>query len=122
MSDSAISWIVACQSPLSMGISREEYWSGLPCPPPGDLPDPESEPVFYISCIGRQVLPTSATWAAQTFIKKSFYVLAQTQPFLTSCLFLLGSLPSSRTRINAGSPATSPTFMLRDFAYLASHT
>ena len=30
---------VACQAPLSMGFSRQEYWSGLPCPPPGDLPD-----------------------------------------------------------------------------------
>jgi len=28
-----------------MGFSRQEYWSGLPCPPPGDLPDPEIEPV-----------------------------------------------------------------------------
>ena len=32
---------VACQAPLSMGFSRQEYWSGLPCPPPGDLPNPE---------------------------------------------------------------------------------
>ena len=31
------------QAPLSMGFSRQEYWSGLPCPPPGDLPDPETE-------------------------------------------------------------------------------
>ena len=31
---------VACQAPLSMGFCRQEYWSGLPCPPPGDLPDP----------------------------------------------------------------------------------
>ena len=31
------------QAPLSMGLSRQEYWSGLPCPPPGDLPDPEIE-------------------------------------------------------------------------------
>ena len=31
---------VAHQAPLSMGFSRQEYWSGLPCPPPGDLPDP----------------------------------------------------------------------------------
>ena len=31
-------WTVACQSPLSMGFSRKEYWSGLPCSPPGDLP------------------------------------------------------------------------------------
>jgi len=31
--------MVACQAPLSMGISRQEYWSGLPFPSPGDLPD-----------------------------------------------------------------------------------
>ena len=35
---------VACQAPLSMGFSRQEYWSGLPIPSPGDLPDPEIEP------------------------------------------------------------------------------
>ena len=35
---------VAHQAPLSMGFSRQEYWSGLPCPPPGDLPDPEIKP------------------------------------------------------------------------------
>ena len=33
-------WTVARQAPLSMGLSRQEYWRGLPCPPPGDLPDP----------------------------------------------------------------------------------
>ena len=32
--------LAACQAPLSMGFSREEYWSGLPCPPPGNLPEP----------------------------------------------------------------------------------
>ena len=37
-------WTVACQAPLSLGFSREEYWSGLPCPPPGDLPDPGIKP------------------------------------------------------------------------------
>ena len=37
-------WTVACQAPLSMGFPRQEYWSGLPFPPPGDLPDPAIEP------------------------------------------------------------------------------
>ena len=37
-------WTVARQSPLSMGFSRQEYWSGLPFPSPGDLPDPGIEP------------------------------------------------------------------------------
>ena len=40
----ATPWTVACQAPLSMGFSRQEYWSGLPCPPPGDLPDTGIEP------------------------------------------------------------------------------
>ena len=35
---------VARHAPLSMGLSRQEYWSGLPCPPPGDLPDSGTEP------------------------------------------------------------------------------
>ena len=42
-------WTVAHQAPLSMGFSRQEYWSGLPCPPPGDLPDPGIEPASLTS-------------------------------------------------------------------------
>ena len=41
----AILWTVACQAPLSMGLYRQEYWSGLPCPPPGDLPNSRIESV-----------------------------------------------------------------------------
>ena len=41
---SAIPWTVVCQAPLSMGFPRQEYWSGLPFPSPGDLPDPGIEP------------------------------------------------------------------------------
>ena len=41
--------IVAHQASLSMGFSRQEYWSGLPCPPPGDLPDPGNEPMYPAS-------------------------------------------------------------------------
>ena len=44
VSDSAIPWTVAPQAPLSMEFSRQEYWSGFPCPPPGDLPKPGIEP------------------------------------------------------------------------------
>ena len=40
----ATPWTVACQAPLSVVFSRQEYWSGLPFPPPGDLPDPGIEP------------------------------------------------------------------------------
>ena len=44
MSDSGILWTVACQAPLSLGCSRQEYWSGLPCSPPRDLPNPGIKP------------------------------------------------------------------------------
>ena len=46
LSDSlgTMSWSVAHQAPLSMVFSRQEYWSGLPLPFPGDLPDPEIKP------------------------------------------------------------------------------
>ena len=40
---------VDCQAPLSTGSSRQEYWSGLPCPPPGDLPNPRIKPPFLVS-------------------------------------------------------------------------
>ena len=49
-------WTVACQVPRSMGFPRQEYWSGMPLPSPGDLPDPGIEQV--------DSLPPSATWEA----------------------------------------------------------
>ena len=42
-------WTVAHQASLSMGFSRQEYWSGLPFPPPGDLPNPGIEPASLMS-------------------------------------------------------------------------
>ena len=45
VSNSVTPWTVAPQAPLSMGFSRQEYWSGLPLPPSGDLPEPEKEPM-----------------------------------------------------------------------------
>ena len=49
MSDSAALHTGARQAPLSTGFPRQEYWSGLPCPPPGDLPDPGIRPVSLMS-------------------------------------------------------------------------
>ncbi|KAM7230968.1 hypothetical protein CapIbe_018458, partial [Capra ibex] len=42
-------WTLARQAPLSMGFSRQEYWSGLPFPSPGDLPDPGIDPASLMS-------------------------------------------------------------------------
>ena len=52
-------WTAALQASLSMGFPRLEYWSGLPFPSPGDLPNPGIEPVFYIAgryCATSQVV------------------------------------------------------------------
>ena len=59
-------WTVAHQSPLSVGFSRQEYWSGLPCPPPGDLPHPGTDPESLMSpALAGGFFITSTTWEAQ---------------------------------------------------------
>ena len=58
-------WTVACQAPLSMGFSRQEYCSGLPCPPPRDLPNPGIRSVSLTSpAFAGRFFTTSATWEA----------------------------------------------------------
>ena len=58
-------WTVAHQALLSMGFSRQEYCSGLLCPPPGDLPDPGIEPVSPTSpALADVFFTTSTTWEA----------------------------------------------------------
>ena len=49
-------WTAACQAPLSMGFPRQEYRSGFPLLPPGDLPDPGIKLASLVSCIGRWIL------------------------------------------------------------------
>ena len=60
VSDSlGIPWTVACQAPLSMGFSRQEHWSGLPFPTPGDLPDPGIEPGSPASTLAGPLFTTA---------------------------------------------------------------
>ena len=55
-------WTVARQTPLSVGFSRQEHWSRLPCPPPGDLPDPGIKPLSLMSpALDGGLFTTSAT-------------------------------------------------------------
>ena len=59
----ATPWTVAHQAPLSMGFSRREYWSGLPCPPPGDLPYPGMEPTsLTFPTLAGGLFTTSTPW------------------------------------------------------------
>ena len=55
-----------------MGFTRQEYWSGLPCPSPGDLPDPEIEPASLMSpALAGRLFTTRATWEALRIIHPS---------------------------------------------------
>ena len=66
-------WTVAYQAPRSMEFSRQEYWSGLPCPPPGDLFDPGIEPSSFISpTLAGGVFTTSTTWEALELLSVQF--------------------------------------------------
>ena len=59
----SLAWQAVC---LSIGFSRQEYWSGLPCPPPGDLLDPGIKPMSLTSpALVAGFFTTSATWEAQ---------------------------------------------------------
>ena len=58
-------WTVACQAPLFMGFSRQEYLSGLPFPSPGDFPDPGIEAVSLMSpAFAGELFTTGTTWEA----------------------------------------------------------
>ena len=60
-------WTIVHQAPLSMVFSKQEYWSGLPFPPPGDLPHPGIEPATVMSpASAGRFFTTSATWEAPT--------------------------------------------------------
>ena len=68
MPNSVRLWTVARQAPLSMGFSRQQYWSGLSCPPPGNLPDPGIEPRSLMSpALAGRFFTTSATWEAPEY-------------------------------------------------------
>ena len=65
-------WTIACQASLSMGSSKQEYWSGLPCPPPGDLPDGEPTRVSCVSRIAGRFFITESS-GKPTPINTSMY-------------------------------------------------
>ena len=69
-------WTVARQAPLSMGFSRQDYWSGLPCPPPEDLPSPEMEPKSLMSpaSVGRFFTTSAAQEALPHHPSKPEYI------------------------------------------------
>ena len=83
--------LAACQAPLFVGFSKREYWSALPCPPPGNLPNPGIEPKS-LACpaLAGGFFSISTTWEAQLYAGEgqleSFVAFAQF--FYKSKLFL----------------------------------
>ena len=85
-------WTVACQASLPTEFSRQEYWSGLPRPPPGDLPDPGTQPGSFMSpALAGGLFTTSATWEAQYLCAAA----KSLQSCLTLCNPIDGSPPGS---------------------------
>ena len=69
-------WTVARQAPLSMGFSRQEYWSGLPCPPPGDFPDSQTELTSLVSpALPGTFFTTSTIWEAHIVLYHPLFLI-----------------------------------------------
>ena len=97
-------WTVASHAPLSMGLSWHEYYSGLPFPPPGDLPNPGIEPMsLMIPALAGRFFTTTATWEAwvNCMVCEFYLSKAVTKKCLRASLMaqLVKNLPA-----NAGDP------------------
>ena len=79
-------WTVTCQTPLSMGFSKQEYRSGLPCPPPpGDLPNPGIKPMSLTPPqLAGRFFTTNATWEALPGLKHQLFTQDFPSPFNSS--------------------------------------
>ena len=68
-------WIVAHQTPLCMGLPRQEYWSELPFPPQGICPTQRLNSISCVSCIGRWILYHCATWEYPIYVCSCIFML-----------------------------------------------
>ena len=97
MSDSVTAWTVACQPPLSMGFPRQKYWSGLPYPPPGDLPQPGIKPTspalaggfFTTEPPGKPVKPLLCAKQYLNLTHRTLFHSAKTPLCSSICLSLI---------------------------------
>ena len=86
-------WTVDCQTPLLVEFSRQECWSGLPCPPPGDLPNSGIEPASLMSlALAGGFFTSSATWEALSDCRTLYYTYLVTTIPLNSVPIILLNL------------------------------
>ena len=82
-------WIVAHQAPLSIGFSRQEYWNGLPCPPPGDLLNQGIKPASLTSpALAGRFFTINANWEVSFYI----YLYTHTHTHTHTHLFVYLSI------------------------------
>ena len=88
-------WVVACQAPLSVGFSRQEHWTVLPFPSPGDLPDPGIEPASLMSpALAGRFFATSATGKPlnfmyiHLFIYLYMYIYIHRHVYICVCVYI----------------------------------
>ena len=114
-------WTAALQAPLSTGFSRQEYWRGLPCSPPRDLPDPWIKPESLASCaLAGRFFPTRATWGFQYQAKILYHVPVcgfSPDPDI-KLIYLLGGRLSCVTWVVSSVPI-SPGFLRQSQDYQA---
>ena len=88
ISNSVAPWTVACQTPLPMGVSRQEYWSRLPFPTPGDLPNPEIEPVSLASpALSGEFFTTATPGKPQSIMQRKCNSSKTVLAAPSSCMF-----------------------------------
>ena len=104
-------WTLAHQAPLAMGFSRQEYHSGLPCPPPGDLPDTGIEPATLTSpALAGEFFVTGSCWEA---LKCNYVFFMTSSPLLiplvhrTPCRSSMIPKPCAVTSHSAGTPGST---------------
>ena len=94
-------WTIAHQAPLSMRFSRQEQWSGLLCPPPGDLPDPGIETASLTSPIlAGEFFTTSTTWEALVLLYLLFQFNIMFMSFIHVFTYLCNSLCFTRISVS----------------------
>ena len=116
-------WTLARQAPLSMGCSRQEYWRGVPWPPPRDPPNPGIEPASLTSpALAGGLFTTSATWEAPaladrlplvpSLFQKCSWILEQ-NPRKSACLAQLCSVsfPGIYSSVYLSNMAVPKTFL-----------
>ena len=81
---------IAHLAPLSMGFSRQEYWSGLPCSLPGDLPDPKTEPTSLMSpVLAGEFFTTGSTWEAYIYMCVYIYIHTYTHIYIYIYIYMI---------------------------------